>query len=236
MMVLHIEKWFGKCNQTVKSLSQITYAMMSLMQYWNIYTLETTVRLIMMDTIKFGLFLITWTKVGDFFVMKKSFLLMKVWLLIMVSRYGYKVWTLATSKGAGVIFERYCGKDTQLNDNGLGQGPSVVLGLSEKAELEPGPKIYMDKTTCSPLFLCWRSCQRRALEDLQLSIRIDCQKYQKNTEKKNVACGEMDVLYTDLIRCWLAGKTIRQFIWAVINGQRLMEDLQWVGHESWRRK
>ena len=27
-------------------------------------------------------------------------------------RYGYKIWCLATSDGAGVWFEPYCGKDT----------------------------------------------------------------------------------------------------------------------------
>ena len=58
----------------------------------------------------------------------------------------------------------------------------------------------------------------------------------KKTRRRKMLHVEKWMSYTDLIRCWLAGKTIRQFIWAVINGQRLMEDLQWVGHESWRRK
>ena len=47
-------------------------------------------------------------------------------------RFGYKVWCLATSDGAGVYFEPYCGKDTNVVDNQLGQGPNVVLDLVGK--------------------------------------------------------------------------------------------------------
>ncbi|CAI5663486.1 unnamed protein product [Oreochromis niloticus] len=40
--------------------------------------------------------------------------------------------------------EPYVGSHTHLVETGLGQGPSVVLGLAEKAEVPPGVKFYHD--------------------------------------------------------------------------------------------
>ena len=40
--------------------------------------------------------------------------------------------------------EPYCGACTNLPDYGLGQGPNVVLGLTDASGLPPGTKIYMD--------------------------------------------------------------------------------------------
>ena len=60
------------------------------------------------------------------------------------TRYGFKVWTLATSDGAGVCFEPYCGASTRVEDLGLGQGPNVVLDLIKKSKLRDGSKIYFD--------------------------------------------------------------------------------------------
>lgn len=59
-------------------------------------------------------------------------------------RYGFKIWSLCTSDGCGVQFEPYCGKDTRVEDQGLGQGPNVVLDLVRKAELSEGSRIYFD--------------------------------------------------------------------------------------------
>ena len=59
-------------------------------------------------------------------------------------KFGFKVWTLATSDGAGVFFEPYCGKSTKIHDYGLGQGPNVVLDLVDKANLRPGSRLYFD--------------------------------------------------------------------------------------------
>ena len=59
-------------------------------------------------------------------------------------RYGYKVWCLATSKGFGVTFEPYCGKDTRVNDAKLGQGPNVVLDLVKKSEVREGCQVFFD--------------------------------------------------------------------------------------------
>ena len=67
-------------------------------------------------------------------------------------RYGFKVWALCTSCGAGVWYEPYCGRDTCIEDQGLGQGPNVVLDLIEKAGLPQGSEIYMDNVfTTFPL-------------------------------------------------------------------------------------
>ncbi len=59
-------------------------------------------------------------------------------------RYGYKVWSLCTSDGSGVWFEPYCGRDTRIEDQALGQGPNVVLDLIEKGQLIPGSEVYFD--------------------------------------------------------------------------------------------
>jgi hypothetical protein len=59
-------------------------------------------------------------------------------------RYGYKVWALCTSDGSGVWFEPYCGRDTRVEDRGLGQGPNIVLELVEKASLLLGSMLFFD--------------------------------------------------------------------------------------------
>ena len=59
-------------------------------------------------------------------------------------RYGYKVWSICTSGGSGVWFEPYCGRDTRVEDMGLGHGPNVVLQLVEKASLLPGSELFFD--------------------------------------------------------------------------------------------
>lgn len=59
-------------------------------------------------------------------------------------RYGYKVWALCTSDGSGVWFEPYCGRNTLIEDKGLGQGPNIVLQLVEQASLQPGSELFFD--------------------------------------------------------------------------------------------
>lgn len=54
------------------------------------------------------------------------------------------MWALCTSGGSGLWFEPYCGRDTCVEDKGLGQGPNVVLQLVEKTELPPGSELYFD--------------------------------------------------------------------------------------------
>jgi hypothetical protein len=44
----------------------------------------------------------------------------------------FQVWALCTTNGEGVWFEPYCGRHTCVEDQGLGQGPNVVLQLVDK--------------------------------------------------------------------------------------------------------
>ena len=39
--------------------------------------------------------------------------------------------------------------DTDLSDNGLGQGANVVLGLTEKCEVKPGSTVTFDNLSTS---------------------------------------------------------------------------------------
>uniref|UniRef100_A0A8P4GEV8 PiggyBac transposable element-derived protein domain-containing protein n=1 Tax=Dicentrarchus labrax TaxID=13489 RepID=A0A8P4GEV8_DICLA len=59
-------------------------------------------------------------------------------------RFGYKIWSLASSSWFVHQMEPYVGSHTHLVETGLGQGPSVILGLAEKAEVPPGVKFYHD--------------------------------------------------------------------------------------------
>ena len=69
------------------------------------------------------------------------------------SRYGFKVWSLCTHDGCGVHFEPCFGSQTVVEDQGLGQGPSVVLDLVTKASIPEGSEVFFDNqfTTCSLL-------------------------------------------------------------------------------------
>ena len=52
-------------------------------------------------------------------------------------RHGYILWSLASPTGYMFHIETYCGVHTHLPETGLAQGPSVVLGLAEQAEVPP---------------------------------------------------------------------------------------------------
>lgn len=54
------------------------------------------------------------------------------------------MWAICTSTGAGVWYEPYCGRDTNIEDLGLGQGPNVVIDLVTKAKLREGSEVFMD--------------------------------------------------------------------------------------------
>ena len=112
-------------------------------------------------------------------------------------RYGYKVWTMATSKGAGVRFEPYCAKDTQLKDTGLGLGPNVVLGLVEKAGIKPGSEVYMDNLFTTFPLLEKLSERRIGVTGTIHQNRLNKIpiKSKKDMEKKDIPCGEIYVLY-----------------------------------------
>jgi DNA excision repair protein ERCC-6 len=60
------------------------------------------------------------------------------------TRFGYKVWILATSAGQLLACQPYAGAKTLLPDFGLGMGPNVVYGLARQYSLRPGSKIACD--------------------------------------------------------------------------------------------
>jgi hypothetical protein len=65
---------------------------------------------------------------------------------------------------AGVCFELYCGRHTQGQDKGLGQGPNVILDLAANAKLGLGSGLFL--TTCSLHSLDLTSYHRCRLEGL----------------------------------------------------------------------
>jgi hypothetical protein len=60
------------------------------------------------------------------------------------TRFGYKVWIMATSAGQLLACQPYAGAKTLLPDFGLGMGPNVVYGLAKQFGLEPGTKMACD--------------------------------------------------------------------------------------------
>lgn len=60
------------------------------------------------------------------------------------TRFGFKVWVLATSNGEMIRCEPYGGAKTKLFTYGLSQGPDVVYGLVEDAKLVAGTKVACD--------------------------------------------------------------------------------------------
>ncbi|XP_065643178.1 piggyBac transposable element-derived protein 3-like [Hydra vulgaris] len=68
-------------------------------------------------------------------------------------RYGWKVWCLATAEGELLACQPYAGLKTKIKNNGLGQGPDVVLSLSEQYGLKKGTKVACDNLFTSFDFL-----------------------------------------------------------------------------------
>ena len=109
----------------------------------------------------------------------------------------FQVWSLATSDGAGIIFEPYCGAATNLPDLHMGQGPNVVAGLVSKADLNPGSSIFFDNLFTSFPLLQHLSqlgiggtgtVRQNRLHRVPIMTK-------KEMEKKAVPRGETDVLY-----------------------------------------
>ncbi|XP_068240322.1 piggyBac transposable element-derived protein 3-like [Palaemon carinicauda] len=59
-------------------------------------------------------------------------------------RFGFKVWAACTSDGSLLYCEPYCGSDTKIPDIGLGQGPNVVVEMSNKNNLQAGQHAVFD--------------------------------------------------------------------------------------------
>lgn len=114
-------------------------------------------------------------------------------------RFGYKIWSLCTADGAGVYFEPYCGGCTNVSDEGLGQGPNVVLDLVQKCHLVPGSKVFFDN-----LFTSFPLLQRLSVLGIggtgtvrQNRLNREPITSKKDLQKKAVPRGEMDVVYQD---------------------------------------
>ncbi|GBL86994.1 PiggyBac transposable element-derived protein 3, partial [Araneus ventricosus] len=58
-------------------------------------------------------------------------------------RFGFKLWTLASSEGYLFHAEPYSGSTTKLPQTGLGRGPDVVLGLMNKVHAHEGNHVVM---------------------------------------------------------------------------------------------
>ena len=115
----------------------------------------------------------------------------------------------------------------------LDRDPMWFLGLLEKAGLVPGSEIYMDN-----LFSAFPTLEKLSEKGIrgtgtvrQNQLHKVPIKSKKNIEKKNVPCGDMDVLYRsaqDMVG-WKDNK-------AVYIGSNqwsgLMEDLQCIGQDS----
>ncbi|XP_065665601.1 uncharacterized protein LOC136087024 [Hydra vulgaris] len=62
----------------------------------------------------------------------------------MSSKYGCKVWCLATAEGELLACQPDAGLKTKIKNNGLGHGPDVVLSLSKQYGLKKGTKVACD--------------------------------------------------------------------------------------------
>ena len=106
---------------------------------------------------------------------------------------------MCTADGAGVLFEPYCGRDTRIDDHGLGQGPNVVLSLADTARLAPGSEIFFDNLfTSFPLLDKLSEMQTGGTSTIRQNRlhRIPIIS-KKDLENKNVLRGTSEVLYKD---------------------------------------
>lgn len=53
----------------------------------------------------------------------------------------FQVWIMATAQGELLACQPYAGNSTQIADYGLGQGPNMVMGLTEQFGLVPGSRV-----------------------------------------------------------------------------------------------
>ncbi len=115
-------------------------------------------------------------------------------------RYGYKVWCLCTSSGELLACQPYAGAKTLIPDQGLGQGPNVVLGLAEEYGLQPGTKVSMDN-----LFTSFDLCDHMAergwglVGTLRQNRLVGVPLPNKKEAFKNMDRGEIEAVYSDNI-------------------------------------
>ena len=103
---------------------------------------------------------------------------------------------MCDARGWMTRVEPYCGSHTNLPDYDLGQGPNVVLGLVEAAEVPPGGKIYFDNLFTSLPLLDKLSEKGIGGTGTLRQNRLGPIPLPKKKEvEKNFARGEMEVYY-----------------------------------------
>jgi hypothetical protein len=71
-------------------------------------------------------------------------------LVRLITIHFLKVWILASTDGELLACQPYGGASTHIPDYGLGQGPNVILGLSEQYGLLPGSKVHFSAVNKVP--------------------------------------------------------------------------------------
>lgn len=126
--------------------------------------------------------------------------------------FSSKVWSLCTSDGSGVWFEPYCGRDTMIEDHGLGQGPNVVLTMVERAKLTPGSEVYFDNLfTSFPLLeeLSKKQIAGTGTVRQNRLHKVDIIS-KKDMEKKTVSRGTSHLLFREdmVLVAWKDNKAV----------------------------
>lgn len=121
-------------------------------------------------------------------------------------RFGFEIWSLASSSGFVYQMEPYADSHTRLVETGLGQGPSVVLGLAEKAGVPPGCKFYhgnlfttltlVDEMTKRGYGSCGTLRENR-LFDIQLTPAKSFQKTSRGNAEFLIEDGKLIVRWND---------------------------------------
>jgi len=114
------------------------------------------------------------------------------------TRFGFKVWILASSDGVLLGCQPYAGGSTCLKNFGLGQGPDVVLGLAEQLDLAPGSKIYCDNLFTSMDLLDHLGEKGIGVTGTMRVNRLhDIPLPSKNKAKKDMQRGQHQATFTD---------------------------------------
>ena len=72
-------------------------------------------------------------------------------------RFGFKLWALAAHTGHLIFAEPYCGSSTDIEKVFNCQGPDVVAGLCEKANVPAGSEVHFDNLFTTLPLLDWLS-------------------------------------------------------------------------------
>ena len=121
------------------------------------------------------------------------------------TRFGFKLWCIASPQGVLKHVVPYAGSKTKLPNYGLSQGPDVVLGMCEKAQLKPG-----DKVICDNLFTSFDLMDKLSEKGIGIlgtlrQNRLNDINLPSKAEAKKMKRGEHKAIYVDedkLAVCW----------------------------------